>query len=247
MKKKIIVLSLIFSLFSQLYALDVPELKGRVNDYAGILTSANKQIIEQELYSVEQTTSSQVAVLIINSLQGENLEDYSMKVAEKWQLGQKDLDNGVLLLISLRDKKLRIEVGYGLESILTDAKCDYIIRHDIVPSFRSGNYFNGIYSGVKKITGIVKNEFDITPEELAKYKKKKRKKKSHIPVALILFILFMVLGGSRGNGLLWFLLFSGSGRGSGFGSGGGFSSGGGFGGFSGGGGSFGGGGSSGGW
>ncbi len=243
--------------FSFAYPLSVPKLTGRVVDVAGVLTSSQRQVIEKELIACEEKSSSQVAVLIIPSLQGENLEDYSMRVVEKWKLGQKEFDNGVLLLISINDKKLRIEVGYGLEPILTDAKCDYIIRNEIVPYFRQGEFYQGVLKGVKTITGIVNREFDITPEQLAKYKKKKRTKTRHIPIGFLIFIFIIISsifrGGGRGgrggggSGLLWYLLLSsGSGRSSG-GSFGGGSFGGGFGGFSGGGGSFGGGGSSGGW
>jgi len=238
--------------FSFAYSLSVPKLTGRVVDVAGVLTSNQRQIIEKELRACEEKSSSQVAVLIIPSLQGENLEDYSMRVVEKWKLGQKEFDNGVLLLIAINDRKLRIEVGYGLEPILTDAKCDYIIRNEIVPYFRQGDFYQGILNGVKTITGIVNREFDITPEQLAKYKKKKRTKTRHIPIGFLIFIFIIISsifrGGGRGgrgggSGLLWYLLLSSGGGGRS----GGSSFGGGFGGFSGGGGSFGGGGSSGGW
>jgi len=254
-KLNILLVLVVLFTFSSAFSLSVPNLEGRVNDLAGILSSGEKQILDTELKSVEENTSSQVAVLIISSLQGEILEDYSLKVSEQWKLGQKDYDNGVLLLISVNDKKLRIEVGYGLESILTDAKCNYIIRHDIVPSFRNGDYFGGILNGTKTITGIITQKFDISPEELRKFRKKKPRRKTHIPFGLIIFVIILILnifrGGSGGRGgrsglgrgLFWAMLLSGNGRSS---SSGGFSSGG-FGGFSGGGGSFGGGGSSGGW
>jgi uncharacterized protein len=262
MKKKTIVIFTVFLLsFSLAYSLAVPKLTGRVVDTAGILTTNQQQIIERELALCEEKSSSQIAVLIISSLQGESLEDYSMKVVEKWKLGQKEFDNGVLLLIAINDKKLRIEVGYGLEPVLTDAKCDYIIRNKIVPYFRQGNFYQGVLEGVKTITGIVNREFDITPEQLAKYRKKKRTKTGHIPVGFLIFIFIIISslfrggGGSGrgrggGSGLLWYLLLSsvsGGRGGSGGNSFGGGSFGGGFGGFSGGGGSFGGGGSSGGW
>ena len=158
------------------FSLDVPKMKGRINDYAGILSQSEEMQLDAMLASVEEQTSSQVALLTIPSLQGENLEDFSIQVVESegWQLGQKGLDNGVLLLVALKERKLRIEVGYGLESILTDFKCDYIIRKLIVGHFKKGNYFAGIHSGLQSVTGIIKKDFDITPEQLAKFKKEKK-------------------------------------------------------------------------
>ncbi len=247
MMKKILALLLVF-VFINVFLLssDGINYNKRVNDLDGILSSSEINELTTLLESIENKTSAQVALLIIPSLKGKNLEDYSLKVAENWGkkkgLGQKDRDNGVLLLISIADKKLRIEVGYGLEAILNDGKCGYIIRNIIVPGFRSGNYFSGIKNGLAKIGGIISKENDITPEELAKYRKsKKRKKGGGFPFGIIVFIIIILINmtkkGGRGGGF-----FIGGGGSSGFGGGSG-----GFGGFSGGGGGFGGGGSSGGW
>lgn len=234
-------------------AIDVPRLNARVNDYAGILSSSEESALESLLIDTENKTSSQVALLTIPSLEGEVLEDYSIKVAEKWELGQKKFDNGVLVLVAMAEKKIRIEVGYGLESILTDLKSNYIIRKMMVPEFKRDNYFAGIDNGLKAVTGLVNKEFEITPEELQQFQEEQGKTKgTHIPFGLVIFIVFIVIsflkglgrGGTRGaaSGVFWGSVLGGSSR-----SGGGFFGGGGGGGFSGGGGSFGGGGSSGGW
>ncbi|MDQ1355378.1 MAG: uncharacterized protein QG657_5688 [Acidobacteriota bacterium] len=236
-----------------LWSIDVPELKGRVNDYAGVLNSSQKEQLETLLQDVENKTSSQVVLLTINSLEGEALEDFSIRVVENWKIGQKEFSNGVLVLLALAEKKIRIEVGYGLESIITDMKSGYIIREIILPYFKKGDYYNGLNQGLTAVTGLISRDFEITPEQLARYQKEgKRGKGVHIPFTFIIFVIIVILnimksgtrGGrfGRGGGV-----FYGGGFGSGGFGGGGFSGGGGGGGFSGGGGSFGGGGSSGSW
>ncbi|MGB2869760.1 MAG: TPM domain-containing protein [Bacteroidota bacterium] len=151
-------LNLLF-LPSLLLAQGVPFLSGRVNDYAGVLSTQTRNDLEAMLKEQESTTSNQIVVLTIQSLEGAVLEEYSLKVAETWKLGQKEKNNGVLLLISKDDRKLRIEVGYGLEGSLTDATCNSIIRKEIVPHFKDGNYDAGITAGVKAIIEAVKGEY----------------------------------------------------------------------------------------
>ncbi len=141
------------------YALAVPSLTARVNDYAGVLSPATRQQLEYVLAELEKSDSTQIAVLIIPSLEGENLEDFSLKVVEKWQLGQKNLDNGALLLIAKNDRKLRIEVGYGLEGVLTDLKSSRIIRDIITPQFRNGNFDQGVIDGISAMIAVVRGEF----------------------------------------------------------------------------------------
>lgn len=227
-----------------LWAMDVPPLTGRVNDYAGILNDNQKAMLENMLQETENKTSSQVVLLTVKSLEGDALEDYSIRVVEKWQIGQKEFNNGVLVLVALAEKKIRIEVGYGLEPIITDLKSGYIIREMVVPYFKKGDYYGGISQGLGAVTGLISKDFEITPEQLARYQKKSQRKKVHIPFAFIVFIIIILLnifksgtrgGYGRGGGIFY---------GGGFG-GGGFGGGGG--GFSGGGGGFGGGGSSGNW
>lgn len=141
------------------YALAVPALTARVNDYANALSPATRQQLENVLAQLEKSDSTQIAVLIIPSLEGENLEDFSLQVVEQWQLGQKSLDNGALLLIAKDDRKLRIEVGYGLEGVLTDLKSSRIIRNIITPQFRNGNFDQGVIDGVSAMTAVVRGEF----------------------------------------------------------------------------------------
>ncbi|MCK4653496.1 MAG: TPM domain-containing protein [Candidatus Cloacimonetes bacterium] len=249
MKRIIIIVSAFIFILSQLIALEVPRLKSMVNDYGNVLSSKEEMQLERLLRDAQTKTSSQVVLLTIKSLQGENLEDYSLRVADKWKLGQKEFDNGVLLLVAMQEKKIRIEVGYGIEPIITDAKSGFIIRNLIVPYFKKGDYAQGIANGLLAITGLITKEFEITDEQLARYQQQQKKGgSSQLPIGFIVFIVMMILMsfGRRGRGGLFTALFLGSmlsggrgGRSSGFG--------GGFGGFSGGGGGFGGGGASGGW
>ncbi len=253
--KKIIFILVSFIFFNTAFALDVPKLQGRVNDHANILNANEKRQIEKFLYQNEQNNSSQVVLLTLKSLEGENLEDFSMRVVDKWKIGQKEYDNGALLLVALAERKIRIEVGYGLESSITDLKAGYIIRNAITPEFKKGNYSGGIAKGLANITGIINKKFDISDEELARYQNSQKKANTgNLPFSfvVIVFVIIMNLLGRifgsgrrrRGGGFMSFLLLSSILGGS---RGGGLSSGGGFGGFSGGGGGFGGGGASGGW
>ena len=120
-------------------ALDVPVLTGRVVDLAGLLTPQQVQALDARLQLLEKINSTQLVVLTVPSLEGESLEDFTMRVAESWKLGQKGIDNGVLLFIALQDRAMRIEVGYGLEATLTDAMTSRIIRNEMTPRFRSGD------------------------------------------------------------------------------------------------------------
>jgi uncharacterized protein len=244
-----------------LSALNIPELTGPVVDKAGVLSASDERTIEELLLELEAATSAQAVVLTVPDLEGGSIEEYSLRVAEEWRLGQADRDNGVLILLALKEKKVRIEVGYGLEGDLTDAKSGYIIREVMLPAFRNGSYAQGLYDGAAAVTGVIMKTSDISEEELARYRKETSGSSASggsIPFNLIVFFIIIIIsslgrtgrrGRRRGGILPW--LFLGSMLGSshrGTRGGGGFSGGGfGGGGFSGGGGGFGGGGASGGW
>ncbi|HXO18437.1 MAG TPA: TPM domain-containing protein, partial [Thermoanaerobaculia bacterium] len=150
-----------------LLAKDVPFLSGRVDDTAGMLPPEARQRIEDKLKALEQQTGAQVAVLTVDSLDGEVLEDYSHKVAQTWGLGKKGKDNGVLLLISKSDRKIRIEVGYGLEGQLTDLQNHVIIDEIMRPEFQRGDFAGGIEKGVGAIVSAVSGKGVPTPEKPA--------------------------------------------------------------------------------
>ncbi|UWX58768.1 YgcG family protein [Chlorobaculum sp. MV4-Y] len=219
----------------------VPTLKQRVNDYAGMISPATRAEIEQKLAALEAEDGTQIAILTVPSLQGEPIEEFSIRVAEAWKLGQKGTDNGILLIVSKNDRAMRIEVGYGLEGRLTDLQAGRITRDVIKPAFKSGDYDKGFIDGVDAIVASVKGE----------YKAPKKKNNDGEPSPFLIFIiLFVLFVASR------FMRFFGGGGGpfgfgglgdGGFFPGGGFGGGGGSsddGGFSGGGGDFGGGGAS---
>jgi uncharacterized protein len=145
-------------LFSFAPALEVPLLRGRVNDLAGILPADRAQRLEERLAAFEKETGHQIAVLTIPSLEGDALEDFSIRVAESWKIGKKGFDNGAILLIVRDDRKLRIEVGYGLEGVLPDAIASRIIREVIVPRFRENDYAGGIEAGANAILQVTKGE-----------------------------------------------------------------------------------------
>jgi uncharacterized protein len=143
-------------------ALEVPDLKSHINDYAGMLSSETIRRLEADLVNLEKSDSTQVVVLTIPSLKGEVLEEFSIKVAEKWKIGQKKTDNGVILLIAKEDRKLRIEVGRGLEGKLTDLISGRILRDEIKPKFKAGDFQGGVVSGVAAIISTVKGEYKAT-------------------------------------------------------------------------------------
>lgn len=146
------------------FARDVPFLSGRVVDEAHVLDAGTIASLEQKLKDHEAKTGHQVVVLTIASLGGEAVEDYSLKVARTWQLGRKGRNDGVLLLVARDDRKLRIEVGYGLEGSLPDALTGRIIRDEITPHFRSGDYSGGIGAGVAAILGAIDGTYAPPPD-----------------------------------------------------------------------------------
>lgn len=151
----------------------VPELWGqRVHDEARALQQSTVDQLEKDLKTYEDSTSNQIAILIIPSLDGDVLEEYSIRVAEKWKLGQKEKDNGVLLLIAVDDHKMRIEVGQGLEGVLTDALCSRIIRNEIAPAFRRSEFDVGVAAGIDSIIKAISGEYtaediDTSEQELS--------------------------------------------------------------------------------
>jgi len=209
----------------------IPPLVSHVTDTIGLLSPITRGSLENNLKAFEDQKGSQVTVLIVNSTESEAIESYSLRVAESWKIGRKKIDDGVILVVAKSDRKVRIEVGYGLEGALPDATCKQIIENFITPEFRTGNFDAGVQAGIEAILKKLSGEELPRPEP-----------KNDTDWVLIMVISFLIL-------MTIYNLFHPS-RGMYFSSGGGggwSSGGGGGGGFSGGGGSFGGGGASGSW
>src|SRR5580692_4943383 len=136
----------------------VPPLSGRVVDQTGTLSSGDIASLTQTLKDFQARKGSQIAVLIVPTTEPETIEQYSIRVAEAWKIGRKKIDDGALLVIAKNDRKLRIEVGYGLEGALTDVTSRRIIDEEIAPKFKAGDFAGGISDGVDRIIGIVNGE-----------------------------------------------------------------------------------------
>ncbi|MBI2095053.1 MAG: TPM domain-containing protein [Candidatus Omnitrophica bacterium] len=143
-----------------LYALSVPERpEARVNDYAGLLSAAARAEVEDTLAEFEKSTSNQAVVAIFPGLEGQSLEDFSIRLADRWKIGDRKKDNGVILLIFKEDRRVRIEVGYGLEGALPDALAHRIIQNEIVPAFREGRFDDGVKNAVAGIIRATRGEY----------------------------------------------------------------------------------------
>jgi uncharacterized protein len=140
----------------------------RIHDQAGVLSANAFAQLTQQLQTYEDSTSNQMAILTLATLGDESLEEFSYRVAREWKLGQEARDNGILLLVVVQDRKVRIEVGKGLEGALTDAQSGRIIRNEIAPAFRKGNYDEGIRKGIIAIAKAAAGEFQVSEPELTK-------------------------------------------------------------------------------
>ncbi|MCX7727448.1 MAG: TPM domain-containing protein [Chitinispirillaceae bacterium] len=252
----------IFLLFFSAFPFNIPEKPlARVNDYAKIFSSDFTFRLESLLHSFEIKSGNQIVVVTIPSLDGEEIESFAIKLAEKWKIGKKELDNGIIILVALQERKIRIEVGYGLEDKLTDAISSVIITKYIVPFFKNGDFEGGIESGIQKIIEIL-SPTDIESGGYVSSEKEAHLDSKFFIVIAIIFLFILIIDFIRYNSvrhrftfLEWFILFSitffllrlflSGGKGYGGGSGGFRSYG--WGGFSSGGGRFGGGGASGRW
>lgn len=159
--KKLILLLFLLSFLSISYGQDLqplPDLWHRVTDKTGTLSNTEADQLENKLQALEQNKGSQIAVLIIPTTEPEPIEDYAIRLAEKWKLGRKSIDDGVILLIAKNDRRVRIEVGYGLEGAIPDATAKRIIDNYITPNFRQGNFYAGINEGVEALSMAIQGE-----------------------------------------------------------------------------------------
>jgi uncharacterized protein len=184
-------------------ALEVPALTGRVNDYAELMSPEAEARIDQTLAALEGDKGAQVVVLTIEGLDGEQLEDYSLRVAENWRLGRADQDDGALVFIAKNDRKMRLEVGYGLEPYLSDVMSRRILDQILRPSFRAGDFDGGVERAVEAIDGLIRGTSTLPAPEPTPFE-------GDLPLRMfgllwLLFLLpfvFVVLGT---NPFQWFL------------------------------------------
>ncbi|HLG23097.1 MAG TPA: TPM domain-containing protein [Candidatus Manganitrophaceae bacterium] len=169
-------------------ALEIPPLEGRVNDRARLLSPEQVQSLEAKLQAYEEKTTNQIALLTLPGLEGEPLEDYTIRVARAWRLGQEKRNNGVLILVAAAERAIRIEVGYGLEGALTDAQSSAIIRNIIVPAFQQGDFYRGIDEGIDAIESAVAGEFQA--DRPAGAPKRSGRFNEMVTIGLILLVLF---------------------------------------------------------
>ena len=240
---------------------DKPSPPRLVNDYANLLTGQEINALENKLVAFSDSSSTQIAIVIVNDLAGYEIEEYAQRLGEKWGVGQKGKDNGLVIVVKTKTADSRglafIKPGYGIEGAVPDLTCAKIVDTEILPAFREGNYYKGLDKATSTIISLVRGEF--TASQYGGKKPVNITKGAPIAFFIVLFVILMILRGigksnnthfRGGGGLPFWLLLSmmNSGRNSSSGSWGGFSGGGGGGGFGGfGGGSFGGGGAGGSW
>ena len=221
-------------------ALTFPALTGRVVDSAQMIDPAVREQLTQQLQALEQTSGDQLVVVTVPDLQGVPMEDYGYQLGRQWGIGQKGKDNGALLIVSRDDRQLRIEVGYGLEGVLTDAQSWVIINQVILPKFKAGNFSQGISDGVAAMIQVVGGEPLAVPAHVADANFAMDNPGFSIGLFILLIgVLWLCNRMGLPVGAILLAILNSSGRGGGGGGGGG--------GFRGGGGGFGGGGASGGW
>jgi uncharacterized protein len=266
MKRLVTILLVLFSVATYAQNIDdiIKSKPGRlVNDYAGALSASDKETLERKLVAYDDSTSNQVAIVLVKTLGDRPIEETATAIYRSWGIGNKKTNNGILILAAIEDRKIRIEVGYGLEGAIPDITANQIIRNDIGPAFRSGDYYQGLDKAAASVIQAARGEYK-APDGYRSGKGKSRGIGNIVGGFIIIIIILAVIGRGRGGGggggfmsrrgygdvLTPFIigsLLGGGGRGGGGDSGGGWSGGGGggFGGF--GGGSSGGGGASGSW
>lgn len=163
---KPIISALILCTTAALAQNSLPEPTGRVNDFANVMDSASREKTEAVISDLETRTSAEMAIVTIKSLDGESVEEYANRLFNKWGIGKSKKNNGVLLLVAVDDRKLRIEVGYGLEGAVPDGFAGDVIRNTIVPYFKAGRFGDGIYAGALRLAHRIEEDAGVAPTDL---------------------------------------------------------------------------------
>lgn len=184
------IVTLCWGLATAAQPVPIPPLTARVTDQTATLTREQTAALEQKLKAFEAAKGTQLAVLIVPTTGDEQIEQYSLRVVEKWKLGRKNVDDGALLIVAKNDRTLRIEVGYGLEGVLNDATSNRIINEIIVPRFQQGDFYGGIDAGVDRMIGVVNGEPLPAPAQRAP-----DDYRGFNQLVPIIFLLVVVIGG----------------------------------------------------
>jgi uncharacterized protein len=231
---------MIFIINTSVWTQDVqfPKPQGMVNDFASVISTFYNQKLESLASEVQEKTGVELAVVTVENMGGLAIEDYAYELFHEWGIGQRGKDNGVLLLLAMQERKVRIEVGYALERLLPDGRVGRILDEYVLPDFRDGEFGKGIYYGIAKVSEIIALDEDVTITGAPRIDRidtqRDAERRRGGSLFSFLFIIFLIII-TRGRIIPWLFLGSimgGGRRGGGFGGGGGFS--GGFGGFGGG-------------
>ncbi|MCP4154028.1 MAG: TPM domain-containing protein [bacterium] len=175
---------------------NVPKLEDWANDFTDTLTSSQLETLDDILSDVEERKSSQVLLVIIESLEGEGLSDFAKRIVYS-QIGASKQSKSVVILVAMKEKKIRIEVGRGMQHTVTPRKASYIIKNLMVPGFKNNHVFGGLRNGVNAVTGLITKEFDISPSELAKSESEYGHVSTVIAIGIALLMLFFGKGGTN--------------------------------------------------
>ena len=204
MNKKIVIIFTLLVLIVSLSALSFPKLTGRVVDEANIFSNSEETQLTSLLVGLEKDSGIQAVVVSVKSLDGYDVADYTIRLAEEWKIGSKANDNGLILLVAPNERDVRIEVGYGLEHKLTDGMSGYIIRKDIIPNFRSGSYFSGVKAGLITVNNVMTGKTSISQQDIQRSRESEKKGSS------IGYIIFLIIISILFRGRLFPMLLFGS-------------------------------------
>lgn len=198
---KLVLISILFFPILFTHAYNSPgKSQGYINDYAKVISESQVLSLNNKLQDFDSQNGIQIAVVTIDALDDETIETYAVKLFEEWKIGQSGKDNGALFLIAISDKKVRIEVGYGLEGILTDAKSNEIIQKLVIPEFKKGNYENGIVNGTDAIISVLKSE-----DYLISSQNENSKTNSSSSRFELIIIIFFAIAGILSSTKSWWL------------------------------------------
>ena len=176
------------------YAQNIPQAKGWVNDFAGVISKEYKEKLNSLIEELEQKTTAEIAVVTVSSIVPYDEKEYARLLFDNWKPGKKGKDNGVLVLLAIKERRWRIETGYGVEGILPDGLCGEISRNYMVPYFKEGNYGEGLYQGVLKISQVIAKDSHVSLSALEGFKELSLENKTSLDLIPPIFSLLFIVG-----------------------------------------------------